>query len=441
MIALYFALDILVTVIHDWVLTRCIVTSLCKQKKGSYAAWLPYTVSTLMTVLSTWVIQSPYLHVIIILLANILAIRLCYRDSVYKALTCAFISHAISMSIDCTLLVILDRMMEEPFIMIGGRQFGYWPVYLMGVAALLALAYIIRIALRDFQYEIAFRDFAVILVCYFPTFLLSQSNAVAFLGLDAEWFRPFEWLLAAILGVVSTLVLLCVKNQFYLRDKVIEYKVEIDRLERQYAYYQNRQAEEERIRSLYHDMKNHLLLLKGQQGKEQARTADALLSQITEYEDYQQTENPFLDVIVRDKARQAREYQADFKCNIQFEDGDFIQPLDISTIYGNALDNALEAVNKLPPEERIITVKSGRVQDSIVIVFENTSRVGTVPKSSKTDRFLHGFGIPNIRKAVEKYGGECTIQSGDGKFIMTICIPIPQSRRNLPSCPMNSSQV
>ena len=73
----------------------------------------------------------------------------------------------------------------------------------------------------------------------------------------------------------------------------MEYKIEIERLKYQYAYYQSKQIDEKRICALYHDMKNHLLLLKEQQGQENAQIAEMLLAQISDYEDYQQTGNDF----------------------------------------------------------------------------------------------------------------------------------------------------
>lgn len=203
----------------------------------------------------------------------------------------------------------------------------------------------------------------------------------------------------------------------------MEDKMKIDQLERQYAYYQDKQRNEEKIRSMYHDMKNHLLLLQKQQGNMQL--TESLVSQMSDYESYYHTGNDFLDVIIRDKAQEAQDNGIDFKCAVQFSEGAFIQPLDISTIFGNALDNAIEASMKLPQEERMITVKSGRVQDTLVVVFENNFGTDIMVKSSKSDFFFHGLGIPNIRKAVEKYAGECTIHRDNGKFIMKIILPIP----------------
>ncbi|WP_242986153.1 ATP-binding protein [Roseburia sp. AF42-8] len=112
---------------------------------------------------------------------------------------------------------------------------------------------------------------------------------------------------------------------------------------------------------------------------------------------------------------------------VDFKGMDFIEPLDISTIFSNALDNAMEASERLPEDQRLVTVKAERVRDMLIITVENNTLPGTRPAegTTKKDRFVHGFGIPNIKKAVEKYDGQCSFHQGDGTYLLKILIPIP----------------
>lgn len=207
-------------------------------------------------------------------------------------------------------------------------------------------------------------------------------------------------------------------------------------LEQKQAYYRDRITDEERVRSVYHDLKNHLLVLQAQSGngQEVQSSIQELQDQIQEYENYYQTGNEILDIIIRDKARAARERQIDFAVAVAFADGAFIEPLDISAIFGNALDNAIEASERLPEEERMITVKANRVRELLVIVVENNvlMEADTTEKNflrkrrtTKEDTFAHGFGLFNIKNAVQKYEGHCSIKSEKGKFTLKIVIPIP----------------
>lgn len=198
-------------------------------------------------------------------------------------------------------------------------------------------------------------------------------------------------------------------------------------LQMQKDYYKDRIRDEERVRRIYHDMKNHLLILENQPGTDETRrTASRLREQIADYENYVHTGNEFLDIIIREKSEKAREKHIDFNAVIHFENGEFMEPLDISTIFGNAIDNAIEASEKLPEDRRLITVKAAKVRDMLMITAENNMEPDSLPDegTSKSDRFLHGFGIPNIRKAAEKYDGQCSISAKDGVFRLKVMIPV-----------------
>ena len=147
---------------------------------------------------------------------------------------------------------------------------------------------------------------------------------------------------------------------------------------------------------------------------------------MADYENYIHTGNDFLDIIIRDKAEKAREKHIDFSASIDLDGIDFIDPLDISTLFGNGIDNAIEASEKLPEEQRVILVKAGKVQDFVSILIENNcvDEVHADGHTTKGDKFLHGFGISNMQKAAEKYGGTCTTSQENGKFSLKILLPL-----------------
>lgn len=195
-------------------------------------------------------------------------------------------------------------------------------------------------------------------------------------------------------------------------------------LEMWQSYYEEKIADDTRIRQIYHDMKNHLLVL---ENAVPDASIERLQQQISSYENYYRTGNAYLDVIIRDKAKTAREKQIDFTAVIHFTDGSFLDSLDISTIFGNALDNAIEASEKLAVSRRVITVKARRIRDMLVILVENNALPDTDAsgQTTKDDTFLHGFGLSNIRNTVKKYDGQCTVKCSDGVFVLKIMIPLP----------------
>lgn len=219
----------------------------------------------------------------------------------------------------------------------------------------------------------------------------------------------------------------CMYLAAYIYDSM-QNAYRVQQMESQRDYYKARTSEEERVRAIYHDLKNHLLVMESRQNTEETRRmAETLRSQIEDYEDYVHTGNDFLDIILKDKAAKVREKQIDFSAIVDFNGIDFIEPLDISTIFGNAIDNAIEASEKLPEERRLVTVRAERVRDMLLIAVENNILPGTqAPEgTTKKDRFVHGFGIPNIKKAVEKYGGQCSFRQENDTYQLKMLLPMP----------------
>ena len=236
--------------------------------------------------------------------------------------------------------------------------------------------------------------------------------------------------MSSVLAIIFTVQLLYMKNYTLLKKVEQQEQFTIKRMNEQFAYYREKEDDEKRVRALYHDMKNHLLILERQNSAETKQMVSDLRRRISDYEEYIHTGNEFLDVIIHDKAKKAKEQQIDFSAVLHFEDGGFIEPMDLSTIFGNALDNAIEASVKLPPEQRLITVKAGCVREMLSVVFENNCRQGEAEykHTTKSDYFLHGFGIQNMKTAVEKYGGQCLIQQKFGQFTVKIILPLPEEK-------------
>lgn len=246
---------------------------------------------------------------------------------------------------------------------------------------------------------------AIFTIIYF----MPEDNAIVYPICGASIFSSFG----------------CMYLAAYIYDSM-QNAYRIQQMESQRDYYKARIVEEERVRSIYHDLKNHLLVMESRQNTEETRQmAENLRSQIADYEDYVHTGNDFLDIILKDKAANAREKQIDFSTMVDFHGIDFMEPLDISTIFGNAIDNAIEASEKLPEDRRLITVRAERIRDMLLIIVENNTQPGNhlTEGTTKKDRFVHGFGIPNIKKAVEKYGGQCSFRQENETYLLKILLP------------------
>ena len=210
--------------------------------------------------------------------------------------------------------------------------------------------------------------------------------------------------------------------------EVVHHAKEMEMLQK---FYDERLKEEERVRAVYHDMKNHLLLLEARTGhqEETQEMIQRLQEKVEDYENYIQTGNAYLDIILRDKMRLAKESRIDVQAEVEFSKGKFIDGLDISTIFGNAWDNAMEACMKLPEEQRFITVRAGVRNQFLIVKFENSAKESDLEiPTTKADTFMHGFGKKNIQKAVEKYQGSCQWDYTEGIYSLSILIPMTEEK-------------
>ncbi|MBQ4529896.1 MAG: sensor histidine kinase [Lachnospiraceae bacterium] len=197
-------------------------------------------------------------------------------------------------------------------------------------------------------------------------------------------------------------------------------------------HFQREYERQKEIRRFGHDMKNHLLHMN--QLLEAKKTAEAevyckeLLGNIPKRENVIITGDDVVDGILSYKAQQMKEYGIRFEITGLFEKPIPMKPVDICTIFANALDNAMEACERMREEkEPWITMQIKRTDYFCLIELINSSSEKEYQKkdkgkTSKTDKENHGFGLENIRKTMEKYGGTMEIMQEADRFRLRLIL-------------------
>lgn len=197
--------------------------------------------------------------------------------------------------------------------------------------------------------------------------------------------------------------------------------------------YKKQQVETKAFR---HDIKNNLaltrmMLEKGQTDEAKAHIAD-MLGNVSALSPKYVTGDEMLDLIVFMKADKMEEKNIKFTLDGVVDGGLNIKAMDMCSIFANALDNAIEAASAC--EDPYINFSIKRTDKFFILKITNSAKgkvdtgklLSTSGYTSKKDKDHHGFGLMNVRRAVENCNGIIKAESDDSSFTLSVMMPREQ---------------
>ncbi|MGL5312196.1 MAG: ATP-binding protein [Peptostreptococcaceae bacterium] len=241
-------------------------------------------------------------------------------------------------------------------------------------------------------------------------------------------------LLLTVLVFISNIFIILLVGKIIRENKLsLENKFIKEKMKTQYEYYERMKEKQFRTRQLYHDMKNHLACIERLNNNiDSKKYIDNMKKEIYKLENNFNTGNMILDIVLDEKSGICEEKNISFISKIDSKQIDFIEDIDVCSIYSNAIDNAIEACDKISESEKHITIASTYIKNFCIIKIENSKvneiilKEGKI-KTNKNDKLLHGIGIESIKRTVEKYDGEVVIDYSDSSFVLKIMIPLNTS--------------
>lgn len=203
---------------------------------------------------------------------------------------------------------------------------------------------------------------------------------------------------------------------------------QIDSMERHIgqveSLYQN-------IRSIRHDMANHILTLErlyaGNNVEEAANYSRELKTAISAIAGEIKSGNPVTDVILQEAKNEAEKRKIRFQSDFYYPTGKNINVFDVSVILNNALQNAMENAGR--SEAPYISVLSYHSNNAYMIEISNSFRGSLkwdeereLPVTSKEKTEGHGYGLSNIRMVARKYSGDIAIDLKDNEFRLSVML-------------------
>ena len=202
-------------------------------------------------------------------------------------------------------------------------------------------------------------------------------------------------------------------------------------LQNQYVQYKQSRENIDVVNRKYHDLKHQIAVLRAEQDPQRrCDFLDGMEEEIRAYEAQNKTGNSVLDTVLTGKSLYCARHGIELTCVADGGKLDFLDVMDICTIFGNILDNAIECELGIQDKgKRLIHLAVYAKKDFLVIRCGNYSPKELefedgVPVSTKPDKAYHGYGIRSVRHAAEKYGGALTIHNQDGWFEINVMIPL-----------------
>lgn len=238
----------------------------------------------------------------------------------------------------------------------------------------------------------------------------------------------------SLLDLVTCVFLLSLTTQVVRRENA-EHSSEILRhlLRQQKTQMEASQETIQLINVKTHDLKHQIGLLGDRIPDDEVAELQNL---VNIYDSVARTGNEPLDILLAQKSLICE------RRGIRFDrviDGDllgFMRPADVYSLFGNVIDNAIEAVDRIDdPDRRYVSMKVRRSKGMLAIHVENTytgalTFVDGLPVTTKEDTRYHGFGMLSIRMLVERYEGYLSISARDGLFSLTVLLPFESSTRH-----------
>lgn len=206
-------------------------------------------------------------------------------------------------------------------------------------------------------------------------------------------------------------------------------------LQRQYEQYRMSIDNIELLRKEFHDLKHYMIAIRQEQNPEKREEYLSQMEQaILLQEAFSNTGNQVLDIVLTTKNIYCTKNKITFTCLANGNLLSFMHVKDICSIFGNALDNAIECVSQFEStDKRLIRLSMFQKNEFLMIQFENYTEnplvlnKNSLPSTTKFDKQYHGYGLKSIQMATKKYGGSMTLHCKDNWFTLQLLFPLNPS--------------
>lgn len=250
-----------------------------------------------------------------------------------------------------------------------------------------------------------FELLVVHMILQFKNYSVPESNKIVvwvllgFVVIDIYMLKLFE--------KVSANNELLVKNSLLEQEQCMNLK-----------YLEGIEMQNEKYRRIMHDVRKHLQVLKHLESVDETYCRE-MIRTLDDGERNFKCTNHILNIIINDKLLSCEQKGIDFQIDMDDVELAFMNKMDITTIFLNLLNNAVEACDEIEAKKRYIAFKVKNIKGNIVVIIKNSCKENGSEKfveSVSTKRGHMGLGITNVRMALENYESNLILEQEGEEF-------------------------
>lgn len=230
--------------------------------------------------------------------------------------------------------------------------------------------------------------------------------------------------------ILNAYIVYFIDESAALYQKQNEYNLMLKQNKLQLENFREISRKYEESKKTIHDIKKHLSALSALDNIDENRAEEykSIIEHKIDSLFYEfHCSNQLLSIIMSQKMILCRSENINVNTKVDDISFDFMEDYDITAIFANLWDNAIEACREISESDRKISVTVGQVNDFVLVSFENSfngelRKNGDTLKTTKKDH--DGVGLTIIKSTVEKYNGYINIENDDNIFKVEIMFPI-----------------
>lgn len=399
------------------------------EKKETLPKWLYlvcYALYALYSDISFWFLGGSLLNILLLYLGSFV-LSFLYKTNIKSRIATPLFLFTINILIEMIVWYLISLSFSMSTLEHANDPYTWMLGAILSKTILLFVSNFIRLRFRNKKLFENRNYWLLFVVVFLPTSLIDYLLFI----LTLDTLDSYISLLAIIgsLGlIVSSFIVMFLYEKFAIQSEIINREQQYEQqLKSQSKHLDEILVMQNQLKGFRHDIKNHWVALSGYFSNGDYEGGKKYIEQISgtfsEGETID-TGNIALDAIISTKKALADEKGIRFDATVQIPEQIPVDAADICIIFGNSLDNAIEACEKIKTDDKYINLsviyEENSILCKIVNSIENKNRITL--KTTKKDKNNHGFGFENIKQSLSKYNHLMKIDQTDDEFILSFVI-------------------